>query len=167
MSLLQQRAQAASSGPPARYRALRSVDADRAPADLFAELKERLYQRLLRELDPAKLAGRDKRELRPEVEEMAAQLLALDETPMAREERLHLVGEIADEVLGLGPLEPLLEDPTVSEIMVNAPDRVYFERSGVLHLSDRVFRDHEHILRVLEKIVLPLNRRIDESSPMV
>jgi pilus assembly protein CpaF len=167
MSLLQQRAQTMASGAPARYRALRAVEADRAPADLFADLKERLYQRLLREIDPDKLVGRDKSDLRPEIEELAAQLLALEETPMAREERLQLVAEVADEVLGLGPLEPLLEDPTITEVMVNAPDKVYFERGGVLHLSDRVFRDHEHIMRIIEKIVRPLNRRIDESSPMV
>jgi pilus assembly protein CpaF len=130
-------------------------------------VKERVYQRMLRELDPAKMTGRDKREVRPEVEALAANLLTLDDVPMARDERLRCASDIADEIVGYGPIEPLLEDPDISEVMVNGTRKVFFEQSGVLHLSNRVFRDDEHIMRIIEKIVVPINRRVDESSPMV
>jgi pilus assembly protein CpaF len=75
--------------------------------------------------------------------------------------------EIAEEVVGFRPIEPLLQDETVTEVMVNRPDRVFYEKDGVLHLSDRSFRDDDHIMRLIDKIVSPLGRRIDESSPMV
>jgi pilus assembly protein CpaF len=120
-----------------------------------------------RELDPARAAGRDRKDLRPEVETLAASLLNLEDIPLARDERMRIVEEVADEIVGFGPIEPLLNDASISEVMVNGPDRVYFERAGVLHLSDRVFRDADHIMQLIEKIVVPLNRRIDESSPMV
>jgi pilus assembly protein CpaF len=167
MSMLLERAQSAMGNRKESHRNALSDALDRAPADPFSEVKGRIYQRLLREVDPAKMAGRDKRELRPEVETMVASLLATEDVPLAREERLRLVTEIADEVVGFGPIEPLLEDPTITEVMVNGPDKVYFEQGGRLHLSDRVFRDHDHIMQLIQKIVLPLNRRIDESSPMV
>lgn len=138
-----------------------------APPDLFAELKFRVHERLIKEMDPARFGSRDPEPLRAEVEETARVLLADEDVPIARQERARLVAEIADEVLGLGPLEPLLNDPTVSEVMVNAPNQVFFERSGVLQLSDRVFRDADHIMQVIEKIISPLSRRIDDSSPMV
>jgi pilus assembly protein CpaF len=143
------------------------TDADIAPPDPFSDVKERVYQRMLRELDPAKLTGRDKHEVRPEVEALAANLLTLDDVPMARDERLRCASDIADEIVGYGPIEPLLEDPDISEVMVNGTRKVFFEQSGVLHLSNRVFRDDEHIMRIIEKIVVPINRRVDESSPMV
>jgi pilus assembly protein CpaF len=169
MSMLLERsnlAGAAEKTPP-RHRTVVAETADHAPSDPFAELKERLYARVLRDADPTRLTGRAKSEVRPEVEAMAAGFLAVEDVPMSRDERLRLVSEIADEVVGFGPVEPLLEDPTVTEVMVNAPDQVYFERAGVLHLSDRVFRGDDHIMQLIQKIVLPLNRRIDESSPMV
>jgi pilus assembly protein CpaF len=122
---------------------------------------------MLRDLDPAKLGGRDKHEVRPEVETLAASLLSMDDVPMARDERLRCASDIADEIVGYGPIEPLLEDPSVTEVMINGPRKVFFEQAGVLHLSDRVFRDDDHIMRIIEKIVVPINRRVDESSPMV
>jgi pilus assembly protein CpaF len=143
------------------------AEADCAPPDPFADVKERVYQRMLREIDPDKIANRDKREVRPEIQSMAANMLAMDDVPMAREERLRCASDIADEIVGYGPIEPLLEDPSVTEVMINAPRKVFFEQGGTLHLSDRVFRDNDHIMRILEKIVVPINRRIDESSPMV
>ncbi len=144
-----------------------SVEESRAPADPFIDLKARIHERLIRELDLERLAAQDAAAVRGQVEEAARALLSAEDVPMARQERLRLITEIADEVLGLGPIQPLLDDPSISEIMVNGPDQIYFERNGVLALSDRVFKDTEHILRVIEKIVAPLNRRIDERSPMV
>jgi pilus assembly protein CpaF len=167
MSMLLERSQPATTGAATRGRAGVLAEADCAPPDPFADVKERVYQRMLRDLDPNKLTQRDKREVRPEIESMAASLLTMDDVPMAREERMACASDIADEILGFGPIEPLLEDPTVTEVMINGPRKVFFEQGGVLHLSDRVFRDDDHIMRIIEKIVVPINRRIDESSPMV
>jgi pilus assembly protein CpaF len=167
MSMLLQRALTTANGEGPRSRAVVLAEADQAPADPFSDVKERVYQRILREIDPAKITGRDKREVRPEIETLAGNMLAMDDVPMARDERLRCASDIADEILGYGPVEPLLEDPDVTEVMINGPRKVFFEQGGQLHLSDRVFRDHDHILRIIEKIVVPINRRIDESSPMV
>lgn len=169
MSLLLQRSGSLASEAEIRFApaASLSIEERRAPADPFIDLKARIHERLIRELDTERLAGQDTAVLRTQVEEATRALLALEDVPMARPERLKLIAEIADEVLGLGPIQPLLDDPTISEVMVNAPNQIYFERSGVLSLSDRVFKDDSHILRVIEKIVAPLNRRIDERSPMV
>src|SRR5579862_683359 len=144
-----------------------SIEESRAPADPFIDLKARIHERLIRELDLDRLAAQDPAMVRGQVEEASRALLASEDVPMARQERLKLIAEIADEVLGLGPIQPLLDDATISEVMVNGPNQIYFERNGVLALSDRVFKDDQHILRVIEKIVAPLNRRIDERSPMV
>ena len=167
MSMLLQRALTVVGGDGPRSRAVVLEEADCAPPDPFADVKERVYQRMLREIDPAKITSRDKREVRPEIEIMAGNMLAMDDVPMARDERLRCASDIVDEILGYGPIEPLLEDPNVTEIMINGPRKVFFEQAGQLHLSDRVFRDHDHIMRIIEKIVVPINRRIDESSPMV
>src|SRR5262249_15025528 len=86
---------------------------------------------------------------------------------LSRQERLRLASEIADEVLGLGPLEPLLRDPTITEIMVNAFDRVYFERNGLIQRSDASFRDDAHVLNIIDKVLRPVSRRLDDSSSMV
>jgi len=170
MSILLERAahlQSEADQPANAPAASLPIDDQRAPADPFIDLKARIHERLIRELDVERLAGQDPTTVRGQVEEATRALLAVEDVPLARQERLRLIAEIADEVVGFGPVQTLLDDPTVSEIMVNAPDRVYFERAGVLHLSDKVFKDEAHILRVIEKIVAPLNRRIDERSPMV
>src|SRR5579884_604614 len=138
-----------------------------APEDPFVEIKFRIHEQLLRELDLEKVQQRQGPQLRKAIEEAAMMLLAGQETPLSRQERVRLVREIADEVLGLGPLERLLADPTVTEVMVNSPRRVYFERKGILYLSDVTFRDEAHVMRIIDKIISPLGRRIDESSPMV
>ena len=138
-----------------------------APEDPFVEIKFRIHEQLLRELDLDKVQQRQGPQLRKAIEEAAMTMLAGQETPLSRQERLRLVREIADEVLGFGPLERLLADPTVTEVMVNGPRRVYFERKGILYLSDVTFRDEAHVMRIIDKIISPLGRRIDESSPMV
>src|SRR5687768_82909 len=139
----------------------------RLSGDPVTDLKFKLHEKLLKQMDVSKLAGQEPAELRRQVEEAARTLLAAEEVALPRDDRLRLIEEVADEVLGLGPLEPLLADPTITEIMVNGHDKVFFERKGTLHLSDRGFRDDEHIMRIIEKIVAPIGRRIDESSPMV
>jgi pilus assembly protein CpaF len=101
------------------------------------------------------------------VEQAAEERLGQMDPTLGRLDRLRLSSEIADEVLGLGPLEPLLRDPTVTEIMVNSYDRVFFERGGIITRSDTTFRDDAHVLNTIDKILRPVSRRLDDSSPMV
>ncbi len=133
----------------------------------YAELKYRLMQKLLADLDPAKVHSRGPAKARESVEEAANLTLLAESVALPRPLRARLVQELLDEILGYGPLEPLLSDPTVSEIMVNHHDEVYVERNGVIVEADCSFRDDAHVMAIVEKIVAPLNKRIDESSPMV
>jgi pilus assembly protein CpaF len=131
------------------------------------ELKFTLHQRLIEELDPNKLEGLGKEKAREAVEQAARTLIAQEMPGIVGTTRDELVSAVADEVLGLGPLEPLLRDSSISEVMVNAPDTVFYEKEGRLYLSSVRFRDDQHISRIIERIVAPLGRRVDESSPMV
>jgi pilus assembly protein CpaF len=131
------------------------------------ELKFTLHQRLIEELDPNKLEGLGKDKAREAVEQAARTLIAQEMPGIVGTTRDELVSAVADEVLGLGPLEPLLRDNAISEIMVNHPDTVFYEKEGRLYLSSVRFRDDQHIMRIVERIVAPLGRRVDESSPMV
>jgi len=144
----------------------RSVCSPPAP-DPLADLKVRLHDHLLKALDLEKIQGRPPDERRTAVEEAAAHLLDLLDPSLGWPERQRLVREVVDEVLGLGPLEPLLQDPTITEIMVNGPHRVYIERAGKLYPTAITFRDEAHVLRIIERIIAPLGRRLDEASPMV
>ncbi len=131
------------------------------------ELKFTLHQRLIEELDPNKLEGLGRDKAREAVEQAARTLIAQEMPGIVGTTRDELVSAVADEVLGLGPLEPLLRDGAISEVMVNAPDTVFYEKEGRLYLSSVRFRDDQHIMRIIERIVAPLGRRVDESSPMV
>ena len=131
----------------------------------FGELKFRLLQKLLSDLDPAKV--RLQGNTRETIEEVATQMIGAEGVPLPRAVRARLISELLDEILGYGPLEPLLANPSVSEIMVNSPEEVYVEREGMIVLSEVTFRDDAHIMSMVEKILAPLNKRIDESSPMV
>jgi pilus assembly protein CpaF len=131
------------------------------------ELKFTLHQRLIEELDPNKLEGLGKEKAREAVEQAARTLIAQEMPGIVGTTRDELVSAVADEVLGFGPIEPLLRDASISEVMVNAPDTVFYEKEGRLYLSSVRFRDDQHIMRIVERIVAPLGRRVDESSPMV
>ena len=98
---------------------------------------------------------------------MVAEELALDRTPLSRIERVRVQQEIADDILGYGPLEPFLRDATVTEIMVNGARDVYVERDGVIEPADVSFSDDAHVLRIIDRIVSQVGRRVDEASPMV
>jgi pilus assembly protein CpaF len=135
--------------------------------DATSEVKFQIYEQLLRELDLEKVQHMQGPELRKAIDDATTTMLLARDEPLGRQERQRLVREIGDEILGLGPLEPLLADPGVSEIMVNGPRQVYVERGGLLSLSDVTFRDNLHVMRIIEKIISPLGRRIDEASPMV
>ena len=147
--------------------------ADRQPqrrghsAEAVNELKFTLHQRLIEELDPTKLQGLEPERAREAVVVAARSLIAQEMPGIVGSVRDELVAGVADEVLGFGPIEALLGDPTVSEIMVNGTDQVFYEKEGRLYLSSVRFRDSDHIMRIIERIVAPLGRRVDESSPMV
>lgn len=137
-----------------------------ARGDSFADLKSRVQNRLIAELDPRMdLSNAD--EVRRTVEETFSSVLESEAIVLTRVERMRLFEAIAAEILGFGPIEPLLNDDSVSEVMVNGPTQVYVERNGKLELTDVIFQDDDHVMRVIDRIVSPLGRRIDESSPMV
>ncbi|MGE5507743.1 MAG: CpaF family protein [Chitinophagales bacterium] len=139
--------------------------------DPHKRLKNLVHEKLVAELDPKlieRLDGGDQSdEVRAAIEAVIAEVLDAEAPNMTRTDRQALVTEIIDEVLGFGPINGLLNDPNISEVMVNGPRQVYIERKGKLVLTDVVFRDNNHVMHVIEKIVAPLGRRIDESSPMV
>jgi pilus assembly protein CpaF len=134
--------------------------------DAYMDLKNRVQNRLIAELDPAMDVTRTG-EVRQTIKEMYDALLQEESIILGRRERDTLFEVIVAEILGLGPLEPLLSDETISEIMVNGPKKVFVERSGKLQRVNVSFESNEHLMRIIERIVAPLGRRIDESSPTV
>lgn len=136
--------------------------------DPFKELKKRIHTEIVQEVDPELLDSRDKKEIvRQTIENLIIEKLGAEEKPLSRTEREMILKDLLDEVLGYGPIQSLLDDPTVTEVMVNGAAQVYCERNGRLSLTDIQFYDDNHVLRIIEKIVAPIGRRIDESTPMV
>ena len=131
------------------------------------ELKSRLHDVLLDRLNLAVIDKVQPEELRREVATLVSQVLSDEGRPMRSEEFKQLIDELLDEVLGFGPLEPLLADPTINDILVNSHRSVYVERFGVLEKSKVRFRDEKHLLRIIDKIVSRVGRRVDESTPWV
>lgn len=132
------------------------------------KLKRQVHERLLAKLGPALYDPElTETELAHRVRDVLRVLIAEDETPMPSAERAELAQRIADDILGYGPIEPLLSDPTVTEVMVNGPDAIYIERDGLIEQVDATFTDDEQLLRTIEKIVSRVGRRVDESQPMV
>jgi pilus assembly protein CpaF len=140
----------------------------RTRPDPLAELRQKVHRALVEALGP-RLYDSDMspEQLRDKVHEMLKRAIEEEETPLTRQERQRLVTEIADDVLGFGPIEPFLRDPSITEIMVNAPDVIYVEREGLIHPADGRFVDETHLRRVIDKMVGQVGRRIDESSPYV
>jgi pilus assembly protein CpaF len=136
-------------------------------ADPYAELKARVHHQCIAKLGPELFRQDSSEDLADQVYRAVTEELALDRTPLTREERREVVRQLTDDILGYGPIEPLLRDDSVTEVMVNAFDRVYVERHGKLELSDVRFVDESHVLRIIDKIVSQVGRRVDESSPMV
>ncbi|MDB5056107.1 MAG: type secretion system protein [Bacilli bacterium] len=126
------------------------------------ELKNRLHKQILNELK-----DEDVEAILPKIDAMAVEIIKEDESFRGKIDRKKVVDELINDLTGFGPINPLLLDPEVSEVMVNGPNRVYVERNGKLELTYVQFRDDEHVLHIVDKIVAPLGRRIDESSPMV
>ncbi|MDX2032299.1 MAG: CpaF family protein [Blastocatellia bacterium] len=149
--------------------ALRQAAEDAAggkPSEL-QEMKARLHRAIINKMDLTKLNLLTPAQTHSEVARIARELLATEETPLSMMEREQLIEEIRHELFGLGPLEILLSDPTISDILVNSPYRIFVERAGKLERANVSFNDNEHVMRVIERIVSSVGRRIDESSPMV
>ncbi|GAB4430500.1 MAG: CpaF family protein [Chloroflexi bacterium OHK40] len=134
--------------------------------DTFNEIKLRVQNRLINELDP-KLDLSNKLKVRRQVEEVFQSILDGESIVLTRSERQRMFEAIEADIVGLGPIEQLLADPEISEIMVNGPRQIYVEKRGKLIRTDVTFSNDEHVLRIIDRIVAPLGRRIDESSPMV
>jgi len=135
-------------------------------AGSYFDLKTRVQNKLLSELDPSMDITRTD-DVRRTIQDLFEQILAEENIVLSRPERARLFEQIAAEILGFGPLQPLLEDDTITEIMVNGPKNVYIERKGKLHRVPVTFESNDHVMRIIDRIVAPLGRRIDESSPYV
>jgi pilus assembly protein CpaF len=139
------------------------------PTHEYYELKSRIHDRLLDTIDLSVLDSLDRQILRQEIGKMVARILYDEKNiiPLNLKERERLIAEIQDEVLGLGPLEPMLQDPDVSDILVNSYKQIYVEKFGKLRLTEARFKDDLHLRKIIDKIVAAVGRRIDESCPMV
>ncbi len=133
----------------------------------FQEMKSRLHRTLINRMDLTKLQTLTPEQIHAEVSRLAEAVLAQEAMPLSVSERDRLVSDVQHELFGLGPLEPLLKDPTISDILVNKHDTIYIERRGKIERTNVTFKDDEHLMRVIERIVSSVGRRIDESSPMV
>jgi pilus assembly protein CpaF len=142
-------------------------DVSRRPDVGHYELKTRVHRQLIERLDLTKLAMLPGDVVQQQIRRIVEDMLVDDETPLSRQEREQLVVEVQHETFGLGPIEPLMQDPTVSDILVNGPHEVYVERRGKLQKTSAIFRDDAHLMQVIERIVSAVGRRVDESSPMV
>ncbi|MBN1135672.1 MAG: CpaF family protein [Anaerolineae bacterium] len=170
MSVQQTQGQPAQQPQPDRSTKLEDLRIRRQPVgpvrDAYQDLKSRLHNKLLSELDP-KMDVSKTEEVRQTIEEMYDNMLAQENLVLSRNDRQRLLEQIVAEILGLGPIEPLLEDDSLTEIMVNGPSAVYIERAGRVEPTDIKFENNDHVLRIIDRIVSPLGRRVDESQPYV
>jgi pilus assembly protein CpaF len=133
----------------------------------YQQLKFSLHHQLLERINLEALSSMAGERARMEIKSALIRLVDQEKTPLSRVEKDRVVEEVLDEVFGLGPLEPLLQDPTISDILVTTPKLVYVEQAGRLHRTPVQFKDNAHLLRIIEKIVAQVGRRVDESSPLV
>jgi pilus assembly protein CpaF len=153
----------AIAGAPPREREERPS----AVADPYAELKTRVHHACIAKLGPQLFTNETTDDLHEQVLRAVTEQLALDRTPLTREERRRIVRELTDDILGYGPLEPLLRDDEITEVMCNNWDQIFIERDGKIERTNTSFADNAHLLRIIDKIVSQVGRRVDESSPMV
>lgn len=138
------------------------------PDSLQQEIKSAVHRELIKRLDLEKLGlAQESKAASQELFAVIQQLISEHDTPLSSVERFRLAQQVLDEVFGLGPLEPLLQDPTISDILVNGYNQVFVERRGVLEKTNVVFKDDRHLMHIIDKIVSAVGRRVDESSPMV
>ncbi len=143
------------------------VDKEKKRKERLGEIKLELHKRLLDNLNLSALETATEADLRAEIVAISTEALEEMAVVLNREERQQLNQDLFDEVTGLGPLEPLLKDDTINDILVNGPQQVFIERAGKLTLSDTTFKDERHLLRIIDKIVSAVGRRVDESNPYV
>ena len=136
-------------------------------ADRIFELKSEIHRKLIGVLNMERVSSIPKDRVRAEIGRVVERLLADERVPMTTLEQDRIIEEVLDEVLGLGPLEPLLKEPSISDILVNGFDKIYIERAGKLSLTPVRFKDNAHLLHIIEKIVSQVGRRIDEAQPIV
>src|SRR3979490_969124 len=149
-------------------RLLKNVDRQKSNLNPeYQELKFSLHRKLVDKINLEALATIDNQRVRNEVRQAVIQLIDAEPTLLSSLEKQQISDEVLDEVFGRGPREPLLTDPTISDILVNTYKQVYIERRGLLELTNVTFRDDQHLLRIIDKIVSQVGRRIDESTPMV
>ena len=134
-------------------------------SDALSSIRARLQDEVIRAYD--QLLDADSTEIHARVEAIVDRLIAVNGFAMTRDERLHLVDDVLSEVRGLGPIEQFLRDDTITEVMVNGPHQVYIERGGRLELTNVTFQNEEHVMRIIDRIIAPIGRRIDDSSPRV
>src|SRR5450755_167493 len=137
------------------------------PRQAYLDLKAGVHKKLLNRLNLEALSQSDRSRAESEIRTLVGELLSEEGTPISLGERETLLGELLDEVFGLGPLEPLLRDPTISDILVNTCKHVFVERGGQLERVPAAFQDDRHLMRVIDRIVSAVGRRVDDSSPMV
>jgi pilus assembly protein CpaF len=133
----------------------------------IVQLEDKVHQKLIETESSGELAKLGSKDMGLRVSRVLANILADENIALPARLREQVIRDIVDEIVGYGPIQSLLDDPSVTEIMVNGHSKVYVERAGKLSLTDKMFRDDSHVMRIIEKIVMPLGRRIDESSPMV
>src|SRR5690349_3968817 len=143
------------------------VTRDARTQDPYAELKTRIHHACIATLGAELFKRESTGDLNERVTRAVTEQLVLDRTPLTREERRQIIREITDDILGYGPLEPFLRDDSITEVMVNAYDRIYVERLGKIERTPAAFADNAHLLRIIDKIVSQVGRRVDEASPMV
>jgi pilus assembly protein CpaF len=131
------------------------------------DLKTRVHRQLIERLDLVKLTSLPNEVVQQQIRRIVEDMLVADDTPLSRQEREDLIREVQDETFGLGPIEPLMQDPTVADILVNGSQEVYVERHGKLERTNAIFRDDAHLLQIIDRIVSAVGRRVDESAPMV
>lgn len=156
-----------SAAPPAPPNAPKKPPPVDERAARFQELKTSIHRKLVEQLDMTKLGGTVSEDTKEQVRQVVEALCDEEDTLLNYQEKKRLTEEILNETFGLGPLEQLLKDPKISDILINGPKQVYIEKGGQLTLTDIKFKDNAHLLHVIDKIVAPLGRRCDEVSPMV
>jgi pilus assembly protein CpaF len=153
--------------PPPEAPRIASSVGEVADRSALNEIKGRVHRRLLERLNLSNLDSLDRDQVVGEIRKVVHDLLARETLPLNYDERDELVNQVLDEIFGLGPLEPLLKDPEISDILVNRYDRVFIERHGKLEPTDVRFKDDRHLLQIIDRVVSAVGRRIDDSSPMV
>jgi pilus assembly protein CpaF len=162
-----QRGLSGLNGAATPSRLMGSIGGAAQNAKSFEELKRLIHGKLVDKLDLSRVSDLDGETLRREIRLVVERLCDTENPLLNRMERERLIDEVLDETFGFGPLEVLLKDPTISDILINGPNKIYVERRGKMEKSDVRFRDNDHLLQIIDRIVSKVGRRVDETSPMV